>query len=228
MVSHSTRIEKQRQAREATARRGAQRQATIAQRLDANALWCSSQARDIAPPHPRTPAPNARGSIIMPSQVCTAKHARTGKRCGRRTCCGEYCALHTSLILGLRVARSKVKGAGRGLFAERSFAEGELIIEYTGDVFYFKRSSGHLNSRYALMFRRNGRYILIDSARTNSGIGRYANDARGTRFRNNAEFCTITNKRGVGIYALKKIGAGSEIFISYGPAYWTNIPKKKK
>ena len=66
-----------------------------------------------------------------------------------------------------------------------------------------------------------GEYVLcrdskhcIDSAATNSSAARFANDSRGTDFRNNARFKALR------IEASRRIRPGDEIFVAYGRNYW--------
>jgi len=60
----------------------------------------------------------------------------------------------------------------------------------------------------------------IDAARTNTAYGRWANDPRGSDMSANAEF-VINRATGTGrLRATRAIAKGSEVLVSYGPAYW--------
>ena len=54
-----------------------------------------SGGRGVAPAGTRSPPPNAKGAIVMPSQRCTAKTTK-GEACRQRTAKGQYCWNHLS------------------------------------------------------------------------------------------------------------------------------------
>ena len=59
-------------------------------------------AKRVLPPAPGLPAPRRNGSIVMPSQRCTA-NTNTGRQCGQRTAMGHVCWSHLRRDFGLRV-----------------------------------------------------------------------------------------------------------------------------
>jgi uncharacterized protein len=127
----------------------------------------------------------------------------------------------------LRVRRSKLPKAGKGLFTTKVIAKGERIVEYKGkiekwkDVKYEDATNGyllHINNQ-----------TVIDG-RPSKTFGRYANDAHGfTRvqgLRNNSEY--VTEGRRCFIEATRNIAKGDEIFVGYGRAYWALDRKTRK
>lgn len=130
----------------------------------------------------------------------------------------------------LRVKRSRLPGAGKGLFAQVDIAKGARIVEYKGkkrkwiDV---KHEDGH--NGYLM---RVSRSIVIDALPATRTFGRYANDAKGFAriegLKNNAEY--VSEGLRCFIEAKKNIRAGEEIFVSYGKEYWDLMRKihKKK
>lgn len=138
-------------------------------------------------------------------------------RCKRITSVTHpYCAQHTARVLGVRVAKSNIKGAGFGLFATKSFAVGDRIVEYKGDVL----TQAEYDARYdennmgAYGIELNDTHV-IDAARTTSGVARYACSYQGSGARKpNAEY--VSDEQQVWIVALKPIKAGQEIFTDYG------------
>jgi hypothetical protein len=168
-------------------------------------------ALDRPRPHPKT------GVITMPSQRCTANNKK-GVQCGARTTQGQYCWTHLRSLCQLRIKTSTIPLAGRGLFAERDFAAGEHIADYTGDLLRLRRDSD--GGQYALAL--NSREA-IDAARTNTAPGRSANDPRGSGQRPNSEFVINTLRRTGRLRATRAIQRGAEIFVSYGNSYhWAN------
>lgn len=128
----------------------------------------------------------------------------------------------------LQVKRSKIPGAGKGLFTKQFIEKGTRIVEYKGRITTWKNvlDGKHFNG-YVYFINRNH---VIDAMRRKTAIARYANDARGHSktkgVLNNSEF-VVENKR-VFIYAKKYIPKGEEILVSYGSEYWMEVAKYKK
>ena len=144
---------------------------------------------------------------------CTATTAK-GTRCRKRTCRSGLCWLHLKRDEGLRIKPSSVPGAGLGLFATEDFSRTDNIAPYTGE----QLTRAAVEQRYG---DERGEYVLcrdskrcIDSRATNSSAARFANDSRGTDFRNNARF------RALRLEATRRIRPGDEIFVAYGRDYW--------
>jgi hypothetical protein len=125
----------------------------------------------------------------------------------------------------LRIARSTLPGAGRGLFTRRGIRRGERVVEYLGEII----SSAECNRRaqqdrigYVLWINRS---TCIDAHDCPDALARYANDAAGLvrvrGIRNNAAY-EIEGGRGY-IVATRNIPAGSEILVAYGAEYWSDI-----
>jgi hypothetical protein len=169
------------------------------------------------PPAADRPRPNARtGAIVMPTQRCTAR-TRHGAHCRQRTAMGQFCWNHLRSERGLRIRRSTVPGAGRGLFAARTLRAGAQI-HYTGDV--VPLPDGSAGGVYYLQIRKS---TAIDAARTNAGEGRWINDPRGTLSRPNSVFVVYTppgQPRTASVRTLRQIEKGEEILVAYGNAYW--------
>ena len=162
------------------------------------------------------PAPKANGTVVMPSQRCTAT-ARTGNQCRSRTARGQFCWNHLRSISGLQLKKSAIPNAGLGLHAARALPA-DTRIDYTGD-------------RVPLESERDGGvYFLeltvdsaIDAARTNAGYGRWVNDPKGSGRSANAEFVLYTPpgmSRIACVKTTRAIAVGEEIVVPYGGAYW--------
>jgi hypothetical protein len=190
----------------------AERQAEL-QRQQARARAITSATSCVEPARDR-PAPNAAGSIVTPTQRCTAEK-KGGGQCGARTAKGQHCWNHLRSTQSLRIKPSSIAGAGMGLFAERDFRSGEHITDYTGDYHALRHDRD--GGPYHLQLTR---HRSIDAARTNTAAGRWLNDPHGSGQRTNSEF-VMNHARGTGrIRANRTIAKGDEIFISYGASYW--------
>ena len=123
----------------------------------------------------------------------------------------------------LVVKRSTLKGAGKGLFTTKDISKGSKIVEYKGKV-----------TKWAAVDARDGmngyiyyvnRNHVIDASDAKGALARYANDAKGmirTEGLNNNCTYRIEGLK-VYIYAMRRIPAGSELFVGYGKEYWDII-----
>jgi SET domain-containing protein len=127
----------------------------------------------------------------------------------------------------LVVKRSTLKGAGKGLFTTKDIDKGAKIVEYKGKI-----------TKWAAVNDRNGtngyiyyvtRNHVIDAWYDKKALARYANDAKGLlRTDGLTNNCTyrIEGLR-VYIYAMRRIVAGSELFVGYGKEYWDIIKENR-
>jgi uncharacterized protein len=124
----------------------------------------------------------------------------------------------------LVVKKSKLPGAGRGLFTKVAIKKGTRIIEYKGKIVAWKEVEKMADYRNGYVFYFNSKYC-IDAWQTKKSIAHFANDAMGiTRMegvRNNSEY--VTEKKRCFIEASKDIPKGGEILVGYGAEYWQVI-----
>ncbi len=125
----------------------------------------------------------------------------------------------------LLLKKSKIPGAGKGLFTRIDISKGQLIVEYKGKLVLWKDVK-HEDGYNAYLFKLN-RHYAIDGKKYLKSFGRYANDARGFSkilgLRNNSEYVVKKNK--CYLSAIRKIHKGEEILIPYGKAYWDLMRK---
>jgi SET domain-containing protein len=125
----------------------------------------------------------------------------------------------------LIVKKSKIPGAGKGLFTKRDIKKGERIVEYLGEIV----TEAELNRRADKDIYGYSFYIskkkCIDAYYTPDELARYANDAKGlTKVKGITNNCAYVIYKNSGwISAEKNIKAGEEIFVSYGAEYWKDV-----
>lgn len=121
----------------------------------------------------------------------------------------------------LRIKKSTLPNAGKGLFTRVDITKGTRIVEYKGRLQPWRevKEQDGING-YLMYINRN---VVINALPSIKTFGRYANDARGlTRLngvRNNAEYVSEGNR--CFIEATRNIKAGEEILVGYGKEYWT-------
>jgi SET domain-containing protein len=128
----------------------------------------------------------------------------------------------------LVIKKSKLPGAGKGLFTRKFIPKGTRITEYKGKITTWGKVDHKKGENgYIYYVKRNH---VIDAGNNIKAYARYANDARGMGkvkgLTNNAEY----TEDGLRVYiqSIKDIPAGSEIFVSYGKEYWDVIRYNKK
>ena len=137
--------------------------------------------------------------------------------------------------MALKVKKSLIPGAGKGLFTTIPIKKGEKVIEYLGEIIdweEYERRVERDEDGYLFFINKNK---CIDAFNTPEHIARFANDAAGITkvkgLKNNTEY-NIEGKKRCFIIAKRNINAGEEIFVSYTREYWDciryNIKLKKK
>jgi len=132
----------------------------------------------------------------------------------------------------ISVKKSQIPSAGDGLWAEKDFKRGEVIVKYDGDKITWKECERRNEAQ-----KGHGCYYLyiskrkcIDAQYTLWAKGRYANDATGLSrvegLRNNARYEIIKGE--AYIKASRNIKAGQEILVSYGRSYWNTLKSELK
>jgi len=181
---------------------------------------------DRSPNPAALPPPDRNGTVHTPTQRCTA-NAKSGKQCGQRTTVGDLCWSHLQRDHGVRVKRSNVADAGRGLFVAKAqgLPEGH-VVPYTGDL---TQLDGIKGGEYMLELNKR---LGIDAARRNAGVARFVNDPRGGKDKDgkplvaNCKFAVWTPRDGTArrmgaVRTLRPVLKGEELLVKYGNEYWS-------
>lgn len=127
----------------------------------------------------------------------------------------------------LVIKRSKIPGAGKGLFTKQLIEKGTRIVQYKGKRTAWKAIQQQEFNGYVYYIKRD---LVIDAQNYTETFGRYANDANGInkikKLNNNSRYVIAGEK--VFIEAIKDISAGDEILVSYGKEYWDAVKYNKK
>ena len=168
----------------------------------------------------------------MSIRECVRCEAQTlkGVRCKKRTCIySKFCNVHTKKLFNLYVKKSHIDGAGTGLYTSKMIPTNTRTSQYTGEL---KRFDPDNISTYDFGIPGG---MVIDASSTQAGIARYTNDCRAENKRkkeckgSNTKFSESTRngQTTVWLVSTKRIQAGSELFVSYGRAYWrTTVPRR--
>jgi hypothetical protein len=100
--------------------------------------------------------------------------------------------------MALIIKKSKLPGAGKGLFTTKAIRKDAKVIEYRGEIIGYKeyrRRARKEQDHYLFYLRKE---LCIDSLYTPQYKARYANDAAGTTrikgLRNNSDFVIFDDK----------------------------------
>jgi hypothetical protein len=153
-----------------------------------------------------------------------------GVRCKRRVANTQYCYQHLDKTKGLKVKDSHIPGGGKGLYATKNFEQGDVITPYGGRLVHSRdRDYG---GDYVLQLSARK---FLNAERTNSGVGRFANDCRPANVRaghcvgNNAQFENDPHNSNNGdVIATTNIRKGQEVFADYTEAYWRDYARRRK
>jgi SET domain-containing protein len=127
----------------------------------------------------------------------------------------------------LKVKKSTIPQAGKGLFTTIFIAKGTRIVEYKGRIRTWKDVK--FDSTNVYIYTVNAKHV-IDARTYLKAFARYANDARGLKgikgLKNNC--CFVNDGLRVYIESIRDLQAGEEIFVSYGKEYWDVIRENLK
>jgi uncharacterized protein len=130
----------------------------------------------------------------------------------------------------ISVKESQLPASGQGLWADRDFRRGDVIVKYDGDRVTWKECVRRNENQegYGGYYLYINSRKCIDAQHTLWARGRYANDAAGLNrvngLRNNAKYEVVKGE--AFIVATRNINAGEEIFVSYGKSYWNTMKKE--
>lgn len=118
----------------------------------------------------------------------------------------------------LFIEASKIPNAGNGLFTCIEIHQGEIIARYKGETISTKEAKKReaLGVNQYFMTLNTGE---IFDALNHFSFAKFANDAKGTQFKNNA-IISLNDEDEIILIASKKIKEGEEILTSYGSEYW--------
>ncbi|HXB41094.1 MAG TPA: SET domain-containing protein [Bacteroidia bacterium] len=127
--------------------------------------------------------------------------------------------------MALLVKKSRLPGAGKGLFTTKFIEKDSKIIEYRGEIIGWKDYNERVKRQedgYLFYFNRNK---CVDAFHTPQYKARFANDAAGIvrvkGLRNNSHYEVHDDK--CFIVAARDIKPGEEIFCDYTRDYWKCI-----
>ncbi len=132
--------------------------------------------------------------------------------------------------MALIIKKSRLPGAGKGLYTTKSIRKESKIIEYRGEIIgynEYRKLTRNEQDQYLFFVRMQ---LCIDAMHTPQYKARYANDAAGiTRLKgvkNNSDYIIFGDK--CFIVASRDIKAGEEIFVNYTKSYWDYMRKRMK
>jgi hypothetical protein len=123
----------------------------------------------------------------------------------------------------LHIDDSQLKNAGLGVYTDDDIPENTIIDEYTGELI---ESFDSVINPYAFEIlqpdkENNIMGIFIDASKLPRCYMAMINDASiETKFNNNCDFETDIENKKVYLVSTRDIGAGEELFVSYGEDYW--------
>ena len=143
-------------------------------------------------------------------------------RCKHTTLKGIWCWQHTKKLTGLAVRKSTVAPrAGMGLWnVGNPIPPNKQIAEYSGDIVV--SDDPNYGNPYVLQIKKRPP-TFIDAKKTNTGLGRWANDRKGN---NNADLIYNTRTKKAYLKSKKNIPTKTEITTAYGAQYWKYYKKK--
>jgi SET domain-containing protein len=141
-----------------------------------------------------------------------------GKKVKRKMACEKSSGLTKEQSARLKVKKSTIKQAGKGLFAAKDIPKGTKLGYYAG-VYMNERGYDKLNNQDYVWEVSRDKYV--DAKPCPRATLRYINSKmpkKGTKRSFNVEPYTYKGK--LWYRTTKPIKAGDELFIDYGEYYW--------
>ncbi|KAJ7056621.1 hypothetical protein C8F01DRAFT_1154329 [Mycena amicta] len=166
---------------------------------------------------------NIKASLMCRTKTCECFLAH--RECDPEMCT-KYCHArtchNTAIQKGLcRKTHVGTASFGLGLFMDEPAADGDLIIEYMGQVIY----EDTVDSRDPIAVHRHRNYVF-QLNKTLSIDGTYAgNDARYINHDEHRPNChprilLVNGEHRIGIFATRALAAGDEVLFNYGPSFF--------
>jgi len=142
----------------------------------------------------------------------------------------EYCHTHLPEVLHVQVRNSKIKNAGKGLFAFDKrldnnsivFNKNQKICDYVGELITPRELERRYGTQTSIYGVRSGNTI-VDAALIR-GIGSLAN-TNFNKNRINAKISFYPKTKQFSIRSIKPIKNNEEIYVNYGDEYSFNDEK---
>lgn len=125
----------------------------------------------------------------------------------------------------LKVRKSKIKGAGDGLFATKTFRKGKVLGSYDGEYI----SKKELNKRYpgdtlAEFTIEVGDELFWIDGKNEGNVMKYINDKKGSGKKANVTFVERFGRNGaatgVNVVVIRKVKKNKEFYVNYGIKYF--------
>jgi len=155
---------------------------------------------------------------IRQSKRCPYYMKQKGRQCKKRVVYGYYCYVHNKYRKGLRIKQSSIPDAGRGLYAEKDYKQGQIVAQYQGQ----KMTKREVDKKYkeqgdfTVCHGNKPHNICVDAVVTSSSNGRYANVGNAT---NNTKLKYKAKNKTFRLVATEPISTSREIFADYGDEY---------
>ena len=178
----------------------------------------AAEEKAAAPNASNQPLSMKANQSIRHSKRCPYYMKHRGRQCKKRVVYGYYCYVHNKYRKGLRIKESTIPDAGRGLYAEKPYKQGQIVSQYRGQ----KLKKREIDKKYGeqgdftVCHGNKPNNICVDAAVTSSSNGRYANT---TNERNNVELKYKKANKTFRLIATEPISTSREIFTDYGQTY---------
>lgn len=172
-----------------------------------------------APNHPALDATRERVEDYIkrcPCARCVATVHKKHRRCHKMVHYGDRCWQHARTKYHVHIEKSRIRGAGKGLFSTQPMKEGTAVASYHGTHVTPQQADRMSDARGAyLLTKHDG--TIVDAINPHSCLGRFVNHPQGGRapVRANAKIAELPGGKAV-MTLTKDVGKHTEIIASYG------------
>lgn len=135
------------------------------------------------------------------------------------------------LNMKVKVQKSRIKGAGKGLIATEKIIKGSVVCTYAGKL-VDAQDAKYISPTYVASFE-NGKGFKILGDDSEGDLGMYANAVHPecSEVKQNARFhtmskCLLPDGRGMfPLVARRDIEPDEEVIVNYGNGYWSTVDR---
>jgi SET domain-containing protein len=121
----------------------------------------------------------------------------------------------------LILKKSKISGAGKGVFAARDFKKDEFLGVYLGNILSEKQFNNTKDTSYVWEVSVNGRHFYIDAKHVKSNNKlRFVNGAMSESQQQKVNVESYQYGGMIRYRTIKSVKEGTEFVIEYGDEYW--------
>lgn len=122
----------------------------------------------------------------------------------------------------MELGKSKIRGAGNGVYAKRDLKAGKKLGLYTGEILTEEDASLRTDRTYyfRIMHRDGGSHIVDALDNSHANIIKFINGVKTSQQKKKQNCVSYQYKEAIYYKTTREVKAGEELLVDYGDNYW--------